>query len=206
MLRGELYWAWDEDLQANRTRCKQACDEFNAARKASRREKVKLWRNIVCDTRPMPAVDSDSKADEALFEDTDPFVDGPISVDHGLNFKVGKGTFLNFNLLVLDTCLVTIGENVLFGPNVCIYGATHPMDPAVRRGLKGPEGGKEVHIEDDVWIGGSVLVLAGVRIGKGSTVGAGSVVTKDVPPFHFAAGNPARVIRRIETSMDPEQQ
>lgn len=126
----------------------------------------------------MPPVDSDSKADEALFEDTDPFVDGPISVDHGLNFKVGKGTFLNFNLLVLDTCLVTIGENVLFGPNVCIYGATHPMDPAVRRGLKGPEGGKEVHIEDDVWIGGSVLVLAGVRIGKGSTVGAGSVVTK----------------------------
>ncbi|CAG8931880.1 unnamed protein product [Penicillium salamii] len=162
--------------------------------------------SIICDTRALPPVNSDPKADEALFEETDPFVDGPISVDHGLNFKVGKGTFLNFNLLVLDTCLITIGENVLFGPNVCIYGATHPMDPAVRRGLKGPEGGKEVHIEDDVWIGGSVLVLAGVRIGKGSTVGAGSVVTKDVPPFHFAAGNPARVIRRIETSMDPEQQ
>lgn len=134
--------------------------------------------SIICDTRALPPVNSDPKADGALFEETDPFVDGPISVDHGLNFRVGKGTFLNFNLLVLDTCLITIGENVLFGPNVCIYGATHPMDPAVRRGLKGPEGGKEVHIEDDVWIGGSVLVLAGVRIGKGSTVGAGSVVTK----------------------------
>ncbi|CAG8115430.1 unnamed protein product [Penicillium salamii] len=141
--------------------------------------------SIICDTRALPPVNSDPKADGALFKETDPFVDGPISVDHGLNFRVGKGTFLNFNLLVLDTCLITIGENVLFGPNVCIYGATHPMDPAVRRGLKGPEG---------------------VRIGKGSTVGAGSVVTKDVPPFHFAAGNPARVIRRIETSMDPEQQ
>lgn len=120
----------------------------------------------------------DPKEDEKLFEDTDPVVDGPISVDHGLNFKVGKGTFLNFNLLVLDTCLVTVGERVLFGPNVCIYGANHPLDPAVRQGLRGPEAGKEVHIEDDVWIGGSVLVLAGVRIGRGSTVGAGSVVTR----------------------------
>ncbi|OQE92474.1 hypothetical protein PENNAL_c0007G00884 [Penicillium nalgiovense] len=86
------------------------------------------------------------------------------------------------------------------------------MDPAIRQGLKGPECGKEVHIEDDIWIGGSVIVLAGVRIGKGSTVGAGSVVTKkvrptlqDVPPFHFVAGNPARAIRRIETSMNPEE-
>lgn len=126
----------------------------------------------------MPPLNPDPKEDEALFEETDPFVDGPISVDHGLNFKVGKGTFLNFNLRVLDTCLITIGERVLLGPDVSLYGATHPMDPAVRQGLKGPECGKEVHIEDDVWIGGSVIVLAGVRIGKGSTVGAGSVVTK----------------------------
>lgn len=137
-----------------------------------------LVSSIVCDTRLMPPLNPDPKEDEALFEETDPFVDGPISVDHGLNFKVGKGTFLNFNLLVLDTCLITIGERVLFGPNVCLYGATHPMDPAIRQGLKGPECGKEVHIEDDVWIGGSVIVLAGVRIGKGGTVGAGSVVTK----------------------------
>lgn len=105
-------------------------------------------------------------------------MDPPISVDHGLNFKVGKGTFLNFNLLVLDTCLVTVGERVLFGPNVSIYGAIHPMDPAVRNGLEGPEAGKEVHIEDDVWIGGSVIILAGVTIGRGCTVGAGAVVTK----------------------------
>ncbi|KAF4763482.1 hypothetical protein HAV15_000283 [Penicillium sp. str.  len=206
MLRGELYMPWDEDLQANRTRCKQACNDFNAAGATTRRQNVELWRNIVCDTRPMPPLNPDPKEDEALFEETDPFVDGPISVDHGLNFKVGKGTFLNFNLRVLDTCLITIGERVLLGPDVSLYGATHPMDPAVRQGLKGPECGKEVHIEDDVWIGGSVIVLAGVRIGKGSTVGAGSVVTKDVPPFHFVAGNPARVIRRIETSMNPDEQ
>lgn len=134
--------------------------------------------SIVGDTRPLPPVNSDPKEDEKLFEETDPFVEGPISVDYGLNFKVGKGSFLNFNLVVLDTCLITIGENVLFGPNVCLYGAIHPLDPAVRRGLKGPEAGKEIHIEDDVWIGGSVQILAGVRVGRGSTVGAGSVVTK----------------------------
>jgi len=99
-------------------------------------------------------------------------------VDHGLNFKVGAGTFLNFNLLVLDTCLITIGERVLFGPNVSLYGAIHPLDPAIRQGMKGPEAGKEIHIEDDVWIGGGVMVLAGVRIGRGCTIGAGSVVTR----------------------------
>ncbi|KAF7624987.1 acetyltransferase, CysE/LacA/LpxA/NodL family [Aspergillus flavus] len=206
MLNGELYWAWDEDLQANRERCKLACQRFNEAGQVSRRRRVELWRDIIGDTRPLPPPLIDTKADEDQFKDTDPFVDPPISIDHGLNFKVGKGTFLNFNLLVLDTCLVTIGERVLFGPNVSIYGATHPMDPAVRRGLEGPEAGKEVHVEDDVWIGGSVIILAGVRIGRGSTVGAGSVVTRDVPPFHFAAGNPARVIKKIETSMDSEQQ
>ncbi|KAJ1706632.1 acetyltransferase [Aspergillus flavus] len=206
MLNGELYWAWDEDLQANRERCKLACQRFNEAGQVSRRRRVELWRDIIGDTRPLPPPLIDTKADEDQFKDTDPFVDPPISIDYGLNFKVGKGTFLNFNLLVLDTCLVTIGERVLFGPNVSIYGATHPMDPAVRRGLEGPEAGKEVHVEDDVWIGGSVIILAGVRIGRGSTVGAGSVVTRDVPPFHFAAGNPARVIKKIETSMDSEQQ
>ncbi|OOO10953.1 Maltose/galactoside acetyltransferase [Aspergillus oryzae] len=206
MLNGELYWAWDEDLQANRERCKLACQRFNEAGQVSRRRRVELWRDIIGDARPLPPPLIDTKADEDQFKDTDPFVDPPISIDHGLNFKVGKGTFLNFNLLVLDTCLVTIGERVLFGPNVSIYGATHPMDPAVRRGLEGPEAGKEVHVEDDVWIGGSVIILAGVRIGRGSTVGAGSVVTRDVPPFHFAAGNPARVIKKIETSMDSEQQ
>ncbi|KAE8404802.1 trimeric LpxA-like protein [Aspergillus pseudonomiae] len=155
MLSGELYWAWDEDLQANRERCKLACQQFNEAGQVSRRRRVELWRDIIGDTRPLPPPLADAKEDEDQFKDTDPFVDPPITVDHGLNFKVGKGTFLNFNLIVLDTCLVTIGERVLFGPNVSIYGATHPMDPAVRRGLEGPEAGKEVHIEDDVWIGGS---------------------------------------------------
>lgn len=129
----------------------------------------------------MPPQDPNPQTDEALFSQTDPFVDPPISVDHGLNLKVGKGSFINFDTTILDTCLVGIGERVLFGPHIRIYGATHPMDPALRKGLEGPEGGKEVHIEDDVWVGGSAIILAGVRIGRGSTVGAGSVVTKVFP-------------------------
>ncbi|PYH99275.1 trimeric LpxA-like protein [Aspergillus ellipticus CBS 707.79] len=178
MLRGEWYHAGDDILQENRTRCRKACEAFNAARDASRREKVQLWRNIINDPRPPPPTHPDPKTDEALFDSTDPYVDGPISIDHGLNFQVGKNSFLNFNLLVLDTCLITVGENVLFGPNVGLYGALHPMDPAERRGLKGPEAGKEIHIEDDVWIGASATILAGVRVGRGSTVGACSVVTR----------------------------
>ncbi|KAJ5936643.1 acetyltransferase CysE/LacA/LpxA/NodL family [Penicillium verhagenii] len=204
MLRGEWYHAGCDILQENRIRCRKACEAFNAATYGSRRQKVQLWRNIIEDTRPLPEELQDAKADEALFDETDPYVDGPISIDHGLNFKVGKQSFLNFNLLVLDTCLITVGENVLFGPNVGLYGALHPMDPAKRRGLKGPEAGKEIHIEDDVWIGAGATILGGVTVGRGSTVGASSVVTKDVPPFHFVAGNPARIIRKIESEMDPE--
>ncbi|KAL5340265.1 trimeric LpxA-like protein [Aspergillus crustosus] len=188
MLNGELYWAWDADLQANRERCKEACKKFNEAGPVSRRRRVELWRDITGDTRPLPPQHPDPATDESLFTTTDPVVDPPISLDHGLNTKIAPGTFINFDTTILDTCLVTIGSRVLFGPHVRIYGATHPMDPAVRMGLEGPEGGREVHIEDDVWIGGSVIVLAG-----------------DVPPFHFVAGNPARVIRKIESSLDPEQ-
>jgi acetyltransferase-like isoleucine patch superfamily enzyme len=91
---------------------------------------------------------------------------------------VGKGVFINFNCTIIDTCLVSIGARTLFGPNVSIYSGTHPLDPDVRNGTSGPESGKEVWIEEDCWIGGNVIILPGVRIGKGSTVGAGSVVTK----------------------------
>ena len=137
-----------------------------------------MKNSIVGDTRPLPPQLQDPKEDEAQFDETDAYVDGPVSIDHGLNFKIGKGSFLNFNALILDTCLITVGENVLFGPNVSLYGAIHPMDPAERRGLKGPEAGKEIHIEDDVWIGAGATILGGVRVGRGSTVGACSVVTK----------------------------
>lgn len=102
----------------------------------------------------------------------------PIHMDYGSNVKVGEGVFINFNCVLVDTCLITIGARTLFGPNVHLYSGTHPLDPALRNGTLGPETGKEIHIGEDCWLGGNVTVLPGVTIGKGATIGAGSVVTK----------------------------
>ncbi|KAK2791275.1 hypothetical protein FQN52_004951 [Onygenales sp. PD_12] len=201
MLRGELYHAFTPELIAARKRCRLACDNFNRnAAEASVRRKVELWRDIIEDHTPLPPVLSDPAADEAQFED-DPWIDEPIRMDYGFNVKVGKGAYINSNCVIIDTCLVTIGARTLFGPSVNLYSGTHPLDPALRNGIKGPELGKEIHIGEDCWIGGNVTIVPGVTIGKGATVGAGSVVTKDVPAFHVVAGNPAKIIRRIETSM-----
>ncbi|EGE81908.1 acetyltransferase [Blastomyces dermatitidis ATCC 18188] len=200
MLRGELYHAFTPELIAARTKCKWACKRFNDSEEVTRRRQVELWRDIIDDHTPLPPPAADPAADEALFEN-EPWIEAPIRVDYGFNVKVGAGVFINFNCVILDTCLVTIGARALLGPNVSIYSGTHPLDPALRNGTKGPELGKEVHIGEDCWIGGNVDILPGVTIGKGATIGAGSVVTKDVPAFHVAAGNPARIIRRIETSM-----
>ena len=98
---------------------------------------------------------------------------------------------------MIDGGKITIGDRVLFGPNVHLYTPTHPLDPAERNGLEGPEMTKPITIGDDVWLAGGVIVLPGVIIGDGSTVGAGSVVTHDVEPYTVVAGNPARVIRRL---------
>jgi tetrahydrodipicolinate N-succinyltransferase len=100
--------------------------------------------------------------------------------------------FINFNATIIDTCLITVGARTLFAPNVSLYSGTHPLDPEVRNGTKGPELGGEIHIEEDCWLGGNVIVLPGVRIGRGSTIGAGAVVTK------VETGRPSR----CETAAD----
>jgi acetyltransferase-like isoleucine patch superfamily enzyme len=160
--------------------------------------------SIVQDKTPMPLQAPTPDEDDKLFKD-DPWIESPINMDYGHNVKIGKNVFLNFNSVFLDTCLITIGDRTLIGPNVSFYSASHPLDPVVRNGLQGPELGKEIHVGMDCWIGGNVVILPGIVIGRGSVVGAGSVVTKSVPDFVVVAGNPARVIRRIETVMDPAQ-
>jgi len=112
----------------------------------------------------------------------------------------GKGVFINFNCTFLDTGIITIGARTLVGPNCSFYAATHPLDPFLRNGIKGPELGADINIGEDCWFGGNCIVLPGVTLGRGVTVGAGSVVTKDVPAFHVVAGNPARILRKIEVS------
>ncbi|KAF2434604.1 acetyltransferase, partial [Tothia fuscella] len=199
MENGELYLAFTPDLLAERRRSELACDRFNSAGDVSRRKRVQLWRDIVGDNTPLPPVIANAEQDEALFEE-EPYVLPPVRVDYGTNTHVGAGAFINFNCCILDTCNVTIGARTLFGPNVSLFSATHPLDPVVRNGTKGPELGLPITIGEDCWIGGNVTICPGVVLGRGCVVGAGSI---NVPDFSVVAGNPARVIRRIETTMDP---
>ncbi|KAL6410677.1 maltose O-acetyltransferase [Ilyonectria robusta] len=114
------------------------------------------------------------------------------------DIRIGEGAFINFNSTWIDTCLITIGARTLIGPNCSFYSGTHPLDPEVRNGTRGPESGKPITVGEDCWFGGNCIVLPGVTIGRGVTVGAGSVVTKDVPDRVVVAGNPARVIRKLD--------
>jgi acetyltransferase-like isoleucine patch superfamily enzyme len=159
-----------------------------------------IQTSIIGNSETLPPPAATSEADEALFAQ-EPWITSPIHIDYGTNVRVGQGTFINFNCTILDTCLVSIGARTLIGPNVSIFSGTHPEDPLLRNGTAGPELGKEVIIEDDVWIGGNVVILPGVCIGRGSVIGAGSVVTKSVPPLFIAVGNPARLLREVKTSM-----
>ena len=159
--------------------------------------------SITNDERPLPPRAATDDADDELFAHH-PWICSPIHVDYGRNILVGEGSFINVNAVFVDTCPIRIGARTLVGPNCSFYSGSHPVDPALRNGLLGPEWGKPITIGDDCWIGGDVTVLPGVHIGRGSTIGAGSVVTKDVPAFQVAAGNPARLIRKIMTAMDPD--
>jgi len=126
---------------------------------------------------------------------TPPVVVPPFYCDYGSNIHLGKNVYFNFNCVVLDVCNVKIGDDVLIGPNVQIYSATHPLEWETRE--MGLENGKPITIGNNVWIGGSAVICPGVTIGDKCVIGAGSVVTKDIPAGMLAAGNPARVIKKI---------
>ncbi len=179
MLRGELYNAADPQLVAERRRARDLCRELNLSHDAE----VELRQRIIAE----------------LFGATGAniVIEPPFFCDYGANITLGDNVFFNFNCVILDVAPVVIGSNVLFGPNVQIYTATHPLDAAERR--SGLEAARPIQIGADVWIGGSVVINPGVTIGDRSVIGAGSVVTRDVPPDVFAAGNPCRVIRQLES-------
>ena len=132
---------------------------------------------------------------ELLGKSDGAFINPPFYCDYGKNIEVGKNFFANYNCTILDVGKVVIGDNCLFGPNVSIYTAGHPVHPASRNTLY--EYGEDVSIGDNVWIGGSCVVCPGVRVGDNVVIGAGSVVTKDIPSWSVAAGNPCKVIREI---------
>ncbi len=119
----------------------------------------------------------------------------PFRCDYGVHIELGTRVFFNFDCVVLDVCRVRIGSFTQFGPAVQIYTATHPLDAATRR-LH--ESGRPVTIGDDVWVGGGSIILPGVTIGSRTVIGAGSVVTRDIPDDVVAAGNPCRILRSLE--------
>ena len=176
MLIGELYDAQDPQLRKERERCRDLCMLINATREAQVKERQQLLAELFGD-------------------ETDVWLQPPFFCDYGTNIQLGSGVFFNFNCVVLDVAPVVIGDNVLVGPSVQIYTATHPMNALERR--KGLESAKPITIGSDVWIGGGAVICPGVTIGDRSMIGAGSVVTRDVPSDVFAAGNPARVIRAL---------
>lgn len=132
---------------------------------------------------------------ELLGKSDNAFINPPFYCDYGFNIEVGKNFFANYNCTILDVAKVTIGDNCQMAPNVAIYTAGHPVHPQTRNTAY--EYGISVIIGDNVWIGGNTVICPGVHIGSNTVIGAGSVVTKDIPDWCIAAGNPCKVIRKI---------
>ncbi|KAJ5653281.1 trimeric LpxA-like protein, partial [Penicillium lividum] len=199
MERGELYFAFSPELVAARKRCGRIVGQLNRAGELSRRELAAYWKDITKDPRPLPPPGATDEEEDSILHEY-PWIERPINIDYGTNIKAGSNVFINFNCTILDTCLVSIGARTLIGPNVSFFSGTHPLDPDLRNGTNGPELGRPITVGEDCWIAGNVTILPGVTIGDGCTIGAGSVVTKDVPDCHVVAGNPARILRKIERS------
>ena len=132
---------------------------------------------------------------ELLGKSEGAFINPPFYCDYGFHIEVGKNFFANYNCTIIDVAKVKIGDNCQFAPNVSIYTAGHPIHPESRNTMY--EYGIEVTIGDNVWIGGNTVIVPGVHIGSNTVIGAGSVVTKDIPDWVVAAGNPCKVIRKI---------
>ncbi len=178
----ELPYISDEAVMAQQAECRKILQRLNTADRSN----GELLKKIV---------------KELLGRSEDAVINPPFYCDYGFNIEVGKNFFANYNCTILDVAKVKIGDNCQLAPNVAIYTAGHPIHPAARNSQY--EYGISVVIGDNVWIGGSSVIVPGVHIGSNTVIGAGSVVTKDIPDWVVAAGNPCRVIRRI-TEQDKE--
>ena len=176
MIAGELYDPLDPALVSARVRARNLCQALNATSEEDQEERRRLLVELL----------------GAGGEDV--WMQPPFFCDYGSNILLGKRVFFNFNCVVLDVSTVSVGDFTLFGPAVQIYTATHPLEAELRRTR---EFAKPIEIGSDVWVGGAAVICPGVSIGSGSVIGAGSVVTRDVPEGVFAAGNPCRVVREL---------
>jgi maltose O-acetyltransferase len=173
MLAGELYRANTPDIQADLAATAAWLARYNASSARPADELHALLRERLAEAG------------------RDAMIRPPFHCDYGFNIRLGAGAFLNFNCVILDVVAVSIGAFTQIGPAVQIYAADHPRDPEQRRA--GLEFGRPVSIGSNVWIGGGAIILPGVTIGDDAIVGAGSVVTRDVPPAATVVGNPARI-------------
>jgi maltose O-acetyltransferase len=176
MLAGEMYDPLDPELVAARARARDLCHDLNATPEADETGRRRILRELF------------GKGGDTVW------MQPPFYCDYGAHIELGERVFFNFNCIVLDVCRVRIGDFTLFGPAVQIYTPLHPFNAEQRRRH---EYGTPITIGSDVWVGGGAIILAGVNIGSRAVIGAGSVVTRDVPEGVFAAGNPCRVIREI---------
>ena len=183
---GELFWPGAPELKAIKLRCHNLCSEYNRTFEDETEKRTALVNDIF------------GKLGKGCF------FQGPLAIHYGKHTTIGDRFFGNFNLTIQDDAPVKIGNDCNFGPNVTIVTPVHPMIADERRMMRNEKGeptrlcyAKPVSIGDDCRFGANVVVCPGVTIGSGCVIGAGSVVTRDIPANSFAAGNPARVIREI---------
>jgi len=181
MLRGDPYIASDPVLTEERRRARRLLHRLNVE-------------------QPLGLPGDNAEIVRELLPNAQPptWLQSPFYCDYGTHIHLGGDVYLNFNCVILDCAVVTIGARTQIGPNVQIYAATHTLEAEPRR--RAVELAKPVTIGEDCWIGGGAIICPGVTLGDRCVIGAGAVVTHDIPDDSFAAGNPARVIRSIDQS------
>ena len=177
MLAGDFYMASDPQLAEDNRRAMRLMEEFNRSAAEAPQERRRILTELL-------GAFGDGAA-----------IRPPLYCDYGYQIRVGARTFINFGLVALDVAAITIGDDVQIGPNVQLLTPTHPVAAEARRAKW--EAAKPILIKSNAWLGGGVIVLPGITIGANAVVGAGAVVTADVPASVIAAGNPARVVRSL---------
>ncbi|TNV20641.1 maltose O-acetyltransferase [Buttiauxella sp. B2] len=176
MIAGELYRPDDQQLRDDRIYARHLIHRFNHTAPDEKAVRAQLLGQL-------------------LGQSGDAYIEPSFRCDYGYNIYLGKNFYANFDCVILDVCPVHIGDNCMLAPGVHIYTATHPLDAETRN--SGVEFGKPVTIGNNVWIGGRAIINPGVHIGDNVVIGAGSVVTKDIPANSVVVGNPARLIKMV---------
>ena len=174
---GELYLPGDDEIMAEQQKCLELLYDYNMTRPCETEKREELMRQMFAEMGERC------------------YIEPPLHANWGKNTHFGSNVYANFNLTLVDDTDVYVGDSVMFGPNVTVATAGHPVDPELRR--KVAQFNIPVHIGNNVWIGAGAVLLPGVHIGDNSVIGAGSIVTNDIPANVVALGNPCRVLREI---------